>query len=99
MYSPAKDLKIERNIGRFADINQYTGLRLKTSFGRSTQLIKPLQKSAQLPLTNILWEERFDFSFTSKRFFIQLKYDHAPRKWAPVILFCHIHNSLCTLYM
>lgn len=64
MYSPAKDLKIERNIGRFADINQYTGLRLKTSFGRSTQLyIKPL------PLTNILWEERFDFSFTSKRFF------------------------------
>lgn len=79
MYSPAKDLKIERNIGRFADINQYTctGLRLKTSFGRSTQLIKPLQKSAQLPLTNILWEERFDFSFTSKRFsgsldFIQL---------------------------
>lgn len=71
MYSPAKDLKIERNIGRFADINQYTGLRLKTSFGRSTQLIKPL------PLTNILWEERFDFSFTSKRFsgslnFIQL---------------------------
>lgn len=69
MYSPAKDLKIERNIGRFADINQYTGLRLKTSFGRSTQLIKPFQKSAQLPLTNILWEERFDFSFTSKRFF------------------------------
>lgn len=71
MYSPANDLKIERNIGRFADINQYTGLRLKTSFGRSTQLIKPL------PLTNILWEERFDFSFTSKRFsgsldFIQL---------------------------
>lgn len=63
MYSPAKDLKIERNIGRFADINQYTGLRLKTSFGRSTQLIKPLL------LTNILWEERFDFSFTSKRFF------------------------------
>lgn len=63
MYSPAKDLKIDRNIGRFADINQYTGLRLKTSFGRSTQLIKPL------PLTNILWEERFDFSFTSKRFF------------------------------
>lgn len=63
MYSPANDLKIERNIGRFADINQYTGLRLKTSFGRSTQLIKPL------PLTNILWEERFDFSFTSKRFF------------------------------
>lgn len=54
MYSPANDLKIERNIGRFADINQYTGLRLKTSFGRSTQLIKPLQKSAQLPLTNIL---------------------------------------------
>lgn len=77
MYSPAKDLKIERNIGRFADISQYTGLRLKTSFGRSTQRIKPLQKSAQLPLTNILWEERFDFSFTSKRFsgsldFIQL---------------------------
>lgn len=63
MYSPANDLKIERNIGRFADINQYNGLRLKTSFGRSTQLIKPL------PLTNILWEERFDFSFTSKRFF------------------------------
>lgn len=25
MYSPANDLKIERNIGRFADINQYTG--------------------------------------------------------------------------
>lgn len=79
MYSHAKGLKIERKIGRFADINQYTctGLRLKTSFGRSTQLIKPLQKSAQLPLTNILWEERFDFSFTSKRFsgsldFIQL---------------------------
>lgn len=77
MYSPANDLKIERNIGRFADINQYNGLRLKTSFGRSTQHIKPLQKSAQLPLTNILWEERFDFSFTSKRFsgsldFIQL---------------------------
>lgn len=79
MYSPANDLKIERNIGRFADINQYTctGLRLKTSFGRSTQLIKPPQKSAQLPLTNILWDERFDFSFTSKRFsgsldFIQL---------------------------
>lgn len=69
MYSPAKDLKIERNIGRFADISQYTGLRLKTSFGRSTQLIKPLQKSAQLPLTNILWDERFDFSLTSKRFF------------------------------
>lgn len=71
MYSHAKGLKIERKIGRFADINQYTGLRLKTSFGRSTQLIKPL------PLTNILWEERFDFSFTSKRFsgsldFIQL---------------------------
>lgn len=73
MYSHAKGLKIERKIGRFADI----GLRIKTSFGRSTQLIKPLQKSAQLPLTNILWEERFDFSFTSKRFsgsldFIQL---------------------------
>lgn len=63
MYSPAKDLKIERNIGRFADINQYTGLRLKTSFGRSTQLIKPLQKSAHLPLTNILWEERYFKTF------------------------------------
>lgn len=51
MYSPAKDLKIERNIGRFADINQYTGLRLKTSFGRSTQLIKPLQSTEECTAT------------------------------------------------
>lgn len=62
MYSPAKDQKVDGNIGRFADINQYTGLRLKTS----TQLIQLLQNSAQLPSTNI--QQKEPFNFTSKRF-------------------------------